>query len=213
MAQHISHGADVEQLDDIAVGLRRQGDRVADVGGRGAVLLEKLRSVWDGPDFERFAGQWRSAHRVIDDAESSLRTYSRKLVDEAEQQRHSSAVSRDAADGHGGRRPPLPQRAPEPQSTETTLPFAGDSLGVPPHLPGAQAVDRYDASPSVFERFERPGVGGWTPAQTPTGDGAYLTTAPDSAGQRSVAFDPVTAGFGGRHPQEDLSAPRWLGPV
>lgn len=212
MSQHISHGADVEQLDDIAVGLRRQGDRIADVGGRGASLLEKLRAVWDGPDFEKFASQWRSAHRVIDDAESAMRTYSRKLVDEAEQQRHSSGVPGDATQGYGDGRPPLRQQAPEHPSLDGSATFIAGSLSVPPRLPGAQPVDRRDPSAARFERFERPAVSAWAPTQTPTGAGAYVTTAPDSLGQPSVAFDPVTAGFIGRFPQDALPADQWLWP-
>lgn len=101
MARHISHGADVEQLDDIAVGLRRQGEKISDVGGRGAVLLEKLRVEWDGPDFEKFASRWRLAHRHIDEAEAALRTYSRKLLAEADAQRSSSGLSSSGAGGRG----------------------------------------------------------------------------------------------------------------
>ena len=82
--RHISHGADVERLDDIAVALRRQGDKVTDAGDRGANLVERLRALWDGPDFERFAKDWRAAHRQLDDAESAMRTFSRKLVAEGE---------------------------------------------------------------------------------------------------------------------------------
>ncbi|CAM3973837.1 WXG100 family type VII secretion target [Janibacter anophelis] len=101
MVRHISHGADVEQLDDIAVGLRRQGEKLADVGGRGAVLLEKLRVEWDGPDFEKFASRWRLAHRHIDEAEAALRTYSRKLLAEADAQRSSSGISSSGSGGRG----------------------------------------------------------------------------------------------------------------
>ncbi len=70
MAQHLSHGADVERLDDIAVALRRQSDAVAEIGARGATLLERLRVLWQGPDFERFAGEWRAARRTIEGAEN-----------------------------------------------------------------------------------------------------------------------------------------------
>lgn len=93
MSGKVTHGADVEELDDLAVGLRRQGSKIADVGGRGAAQLEKLRALWDGPDFEKFAKDWRAAHRIIDDAESALRTYSRKLAAESDQQRRSSSVA------------------------------------------------------------------------------------------------------------------------
>lgn len=98
--RHISHGADVEQLDDIAVALRRRAEEVAAAGDRGSALLERLRALWDGPDFERFAKEWRAAHRRIDDAEAALRGYSRALVAEAESQRSTSG--RPGAGGAGG---------------------------------------------------------------------------------------------------------------
>lgn len=97
--RHISHGADVERLDDIAVALRRQGDKVTDAGDRGANLVERLRALWDGPDFERFAKDWRAAHRQLDDAESAMRTFSRKLVAEAEAQRTKSSIGGSALSG------------------------------------------------------------------------------------------------------------------
>ena len=97
--RHISHGADVERLDDIAVALRRQGDKVTDAGDRGANLVERLRALWDGPDFERFAKDWRAAHRQLDDAESAMRTFSRKLVAEAEAQRNTSSIGGSALSG------------------------------------------------------------------------------------------------------------------
>ena len=102
MSGKVTHGADVEALDEIAVGLRRQGTRIADVGGRGAVHLEKLRALWDGPDFEKFAKEWRVAHRAIDDAEHALQNYSRKLVAEADSQRSSSGVATVGLGGGSG---------------------------------------------------------------------------------------------------------------
>ncbi|GAB3113138.1 hypothetical protein GCM10027055_17360 [Janibacter alkaliphilus] len=101
MPQRVTHGADVDQLDEIAVSLRRQSERMHDVGGRGSALLEKLRALWDGPDFEEFSKEWRAAHRQIDDAEDSLRTYSRKLNHEADSQRGSSGGP-SAGGAHGG---------------------------------------------------------------------------------------------------------------
>ncbi|MGO4131664.1 WXG100 family type VII secretion target [Janibacter sp. RAF20_2_2] len=102
MARHISHGADVEQLDDIAVGLRRQSERLSEVGGRGAVLLEVLRAKWEGPDFEEFARSWRSAHRAIDAAEGSLRGASRLLAEESDAQRGASGVPSGGGSGGSG---------------------------------------------------------------------------------------------------------------
>lgn len=101
MPQRVTHGADVDQLDEIAVSLRRQSERMHDVGGRGSALLEKLRALWDGPDFEEFSKEWRAAHRQIDDAEDSLRTYSRKLNHEADSQRGSSGGPMSGG-GQGG---------------------------------------------------------------------------------------------------------------
>lgn len=91
MSYQVSHGADPEVLDDIAVALRRQGEAIDDAGGRGAAYLEKLRAVWDGPDFEAFAKRWRQAHRQVDDAAQEMRRYSKKLSTEAEDQRSSSS--------------------------------------------------------------------------------------------------------------------------
>ncbi|MHA7127693.1 WXG100 family type VII secretion target [Janibacter indicus] len=79
--------------------LRRQGDKVTDAGDRGANLVERLRALWDGPDFERFAKDWRAAHRQLDDAESAMRTFSRKLVAEAEAQRTKSSIGGSALSG------------------------------------------------------------------------------------------------------------------
>lgn len=349
MAQHISHGADVEQLDDIAVGLRRQSEKIADVGGRGASLLEKLRALWDGPDFEKFSNDWRAAHRVIDDAESSMRTFSRKLVNESEHQRHSSSaptgdihgtsVSGPRLGGHGqaptgggpsfervdhgefrgsgeGRLeggPAFERRAPDAgfaqvqPATPTILlgpllgggegltlqvpgwppiqvplpnfPFVADNLMLMmPQIPGAEIIDQQDLAQPAFERldasgeaftradmvsdagstgtgeaFERSDVSASTetstdtstgdpaftresagsesaataeptsasespadppsppPAQVPTGDGALMTTAAESAGQRSVAFDPLIASLSGNDAADGSQMGDWLG--
>lgn len=99
MASRVTHGADVELLDDAAIGLRRQGDRIGDVGGRGSALLEKLRAVWDGPDFEDFSREWRRAHRRIDDAEEAIRAYSKRLLVEADDQRLAAGGSLAGAGG------------------------------------------------------------------------------------------------------------------
>ena len=99
--RHISHGADVEQLDDTAVALRRQGESIAAVGDRGAVLLQRLRALWEGPDFEKFAKDWRIAHRSLDSAEGALRQQSRRLADEAETQRRASGIFTGGGSGHG----------------------------------------------------------------------------------------------------------------
>lgn len=112
MSGKVTHGADVERLDDIAVGLRRQGTRVADVGGRGAAQLETLRALWHGPDFEKFANQWRTAHRCIDEAEAAMRTFSRKLVAEADQQRQSSHPTSGPDLAGGGATRPVGESAP-----------------------------------------------------------------------------------------------------
>lgn len=101
MVSRVTHGADVEQLDDVAIGLRRQGDKIGDVGGRGSALLEKLRALWDGPDFEEFSREWRSAHRTIDDAEEALRAYGKRLLVEAEEQR-AAAFSPSGGPAYSG---------------------------------------------------------------------------------------------------------------
>lgn len=332
MAQHISHGADVEQLDDIAVGLRRQSEKIADVGGRGASLLEKLRALWDGPDFEKFSNDWRAAHRVIDDAESSMRTFSRKLVNESEHQRHSSgaptgdihgsSASGPRLGGHGqtptggtpsfervdqgefrgpgeGRLeggPAFERLAPDAgfaqvqPATPTILlgpllgggegltlqvpglppiqiplpnfPFVADNMMLMmPQIPGAEIIDQQDLAQPAFERldatgeafersdlsasidtstgdpaFARDSAGSEPagsefaaaadpasasespadppsppPAQVPTGDGAQMTTAPESAGQRSVAFDPLIASLSGNYAADGSQMGDWLG--
>lgn len=241
MSGRVTHGADVEQLDDIAVALRRQGARISDVGGRGSAHLEKLRALWDGPDFEKFAKEWRAAHRSIDDAESALRTFSRTLAAESEQQRQSSHVS------SGGDGPALLGRAPSgvgrprleggpafervgeggparleggpafqrvEQLPDGLTGLTVDSSDGPVHLasphgmlvtdtlmhtlpdlPGLEAISADDpgfAQPAAFERMD-PGAEptSSSPPQVPTGDGAHVTTAADSAGQHSVAFDPI----------------------
>lgn len=104
MGQRVSHGADAEALDDIAVALRRQGDLIDDVGGRGSAHLEKLRAAWDGPDFEEFAKRWRRAHRLVDEASQAIRAYSKLLAMESDDQRRSSSgpSSRPADLGHRG---------------------------------------------------------------------------------------------------------------
>lgn len=350
MAQHISHGADVEQLDDIAVGLRRQSEKIADVGGRGASLLEKLRALWDGPDFEKFSNDWRAAHRVIDDAESSMRTFSRKLVNESEHQRHSSgaptgdihgsSASGPRLGGHGqtptggtpsfervdqgefrgpgeGRLeggPAFERLAPDAgfaqvqPATPTILlgpllgggegltlqvpglppiqiplpnfPFVADNMMLMmPQISGAEIIDQQDLAQPAFERLDATGEAftradivsdaGSTgageafersdlsasidtstgdpafardsagsepagsefaaaadpasasespadppsppPAQVPTGDGAQMTTAPESAGQRSVAFDPLIASLSGNYAADGSQMGDWLG--
>ena len=91
MGQRVSHGADAEVLDDVAVALRRQGDLIDDVGGRGSAHLEKLRAAWDGPDFEEFAKRWRRAHRQVDEAAQGIRAYAKLLSMESDDQRRSSS--------------------------------------------------------------------------------------------------------------------------
>lgn len=92
----VTHGADVEQLDDIARGLRLQGERIGEVGGRGSALLERLRALWDGPDFEEFSRNWRAAHRGIDGAQDAIRTYGKRLMLESDAQRDASGSPQGA---------------------------------------------------------------------------------------------------------------------
>lgn len=232
MSGKVTHGADVEQLDDIAVALRRQVARICDVGGRGAAQLEKLRALWDGPDFEKFAKEWHTAHRVIDDAEAALRTYSRTLAAESEQQRRSSHLG---STPHGATTPPTgpgvlgaPREGAQQEAwvrveqlRHGVTGLTVDSSEGPMHLasphgmlitdglmptladlPGLEAIgadESGQAGPVAFERLgaadaaiSTPGEGSssGSPVQVPTGDGSHVTTAADSAGQRSVAFDP-----------------------
>lgn len=101
MAHRVTHGGDVEVLDDIALGLRRQGDRIDDVGARGSMLLEKLRAVWDGPDLEKFALEWRAAHRQVDAAHQAIRGFGKKLTLESESQRGASGGGSGSGGGRG----------------------------------------------------------------------------------------------------------------
>ncbi|WP_435200074.1 WXG100 family type VII secretion target [Janibacter sp. GS2] len=251
MSGKVTHGADVEELDDIAVALRRQVARICDVGGRGAAQLERLRALWDGPDFEKFAKEWHAAHRSIDEAESALRTYSRTLAAESEQQRQSS---------HLGSVPPVASAAPTAHAavaapgedaqqeawgrveqlrhgvTGLTVDSSqGPVLLASPHgmlitdrlmptlpdLPGLEVIgaDEPGQGPTAFERLGAADAATSTPAesarsgapaQIPTGDGSHVTTAADSAGQRSVAFDP--RGLAARTDWADSSSVGgWLG--
>lgn len=324
MVRHISHGADVEQLDDIAVGLRRQGEKLADVGGRGAVLLEKLRVEWDGPDFEKFATRWRLAHRHIDEAEASLRTYSRKLLAESDSQRNTSGLSSGGGrggsgtgggsgggghetGGHGGDgndsagtdtgrnggvgvgfAPAVPgprthlavcpspfgpemvyqitPDAPQHRVAVCETPFLGELTPVIPSLPGGEDVTVPDpsqpglqhpqpwvdggevapfdrdqqwargqaapehsaspatgaASPSGADTSSADGAASSTtggagassaeaPTQVPTSEGGHLTTASDSAGQRSVAFNPLFEVLSGGFAANGSQMGGWLG--
>ncbi|WP_068262331.1 WXG100 family type VII secretion target [Janibacter limosus] len=283
MAKHFSHGADVEQLDDIAVGLRRQSERIADAGGRGAVMLEKLRAVWEGPDFENFAGSWRTAHRDLDDAEAAVRTYSRKLLEESESQRHASGMPSGGGGGHGGGGggpafervipadngalfldEPIPfevggpfgyldiaERAgaaapfvtggpavllgqvpsggeelvyqlpggPEAHVPVADLPFVGELTPVLPGLPGGEDLPLLEGGVATEPAY--PWTGGQIPSgdgggsdapdQVPTTEGAHLTTGADSAGQRSVAFDPMIAALSGGFAADGSQMAGWLG--
>lgn len=282
MAKHFSHGADVEQLDDIAVGLRRQSERIADAGGRGAVMLEKLRAVWEGPDFDTFAESWRAAHRDLDEAEAAMRTYSRKLLEESDSQRHASGMSSGGGGGHGGGGglafervipadngalfldEPIPfevggpfeqldiaERAeaaapfvsdgpavllgqvpsggeelvyqlpggPQAHVPVADLPFVGELTPVLPGLPGGEDLPLLEGGVTM-ERAEPwaggqmssgDGGGSHAPDQVPTTEGAHLTTGADSAGQRSVAFDPMIAALSGGHAADGSQMAGWLG--
>lgn len=149
MATHISHGADVERLDDIAVGLRRQGTRIAEVGDRGAVLLEKLRALWEGPDFEKFAEEWRVAHRRIDEAESALRAASRHLAAESDAQRQSS--SRPAGGGDS-----FVRTSPAPATFERVAVSGAPVTPVPPRLDRAEPITGGPAERPAFVRLDPP---------------------------------------------------------
>lgn len=184
MAQHLSHGADVERLDDIAVALRRQSDAVAEIGARGATLLERLRVLWQGPDFERFAGEWRAARRTIEGAETQLRVYSRKAGAASELQRSASGGS----SGDGGRpgqvfrRPddgqPVGAREAEPPRAAflPTVPLA-----VPPRLEG-ELVGESTWSGPAFQRLE---LGVYPPVGPAEPSSSWIP------GERGVAFDPT----------------------
>ncbi|KRE37519.1 hypothetical protein ASG73_07570 [Janibacter sp. Soil728] len=222
MPQHISHGADVEQLDDIAVRLWRQGERIADAGERGVRLLETLRVAWDGPDFEEFVGKWRAAHRGIDDAQVALRSHSRKLLDESDAQRRVSGLSSGQGGSHAGGGDggaAVDRVVPAKHGAifwdwlhlpVTGSPFVADMAPVLPALPGAEDVALPTAGSPALERSlpwaadQMPGEGGElpgstasAPTQVPTSEGAHLTTTTDSAGQRSVAFDPTIPALSG----------------
>lgn len=180
MPQHISHGADVEQLDDIAVRLWRQGERIGDVGERGSRLLETLRVTWEGPDFEDFVSKWRAAHRGIDAAQGAVRAHSRALLEESDAQRRTSGLSSGQGGSHAGgggggaafervvparheeatwdwagRRDdldrPLPGR-PEPHPPVAGPPFASLMVPVLPTLTGAEDVPLAAAEGPALER-------------------------------------------------------------
>lgn len=128
MAHRVTHGADVEALDDIALGLRRQGDRVGDVGSRGSMLLTRLRALWDGPDLEEFATEWRAAHREVDAAHDALRAYSRQLSLAAAGQRDVSGTGWGGGGaggpGAGGGYDQPSSRVAGPDSAAAVNPFA-----------------------------------------------------------------------------------------
>lgn len=149
MATHISHGADVERLDDVAVGLRRQSTRIADVGERGSLLLEKLRALWEGPDFEKFADEWRAAHRRITEAESALRAFSRHLVEESDAQRQSS--SRPAGGGSASVR-----ITPAPAALERVSISRAPITPVSPGLERAEPITGGPAERPAFVRLDPP---------------------------------------------------------
>lgn len=149
--RHISHGADVEHLDDTAVALRRQGESIAAVGDRGAVLLQRLRALWEGPDFEKFAKGWRLAHRSLDDAEGALRQQSRRLADEAETQRRASGIFTGGS-GHGRGAPGDSGLAFERSTPVVPTPLRLHPIAVPPGLvDDGEILDPTSPAPARFE--------------------------------------------------------------
>ena len=203
MASHISHGADAEQLDDIAVGLRRQSQRIAEVGERGASLVERLRAQWDGPDFEQFAHGWRTAHRVLGETETSMRAFSRQLVDESEAQRHTSGGPSGPGHGAGSIRATSGEEGHEPGRPAferiDRLPVVGDTpVPVLPDRSGAETIRPTDRDQLTFERLAQ---------AAPQEIGP---TSGDVVGESSVAFDPLIETMRGHLDRDDLRVQRWV---
>lgn len=184
MAQHLSHGADVERLDDIALALRRQSEAVGEIGGRGATMVERLRAVWQGPDLEEFAAEWRAARRTIEAAQAQLSLYGRRAAVASELQRSASGGSSGAGD--------LPAQA-------RNRPGAGELSG---ELARAGAVFLPTVPLAVPPRVEGEpiGPGPWAgPAFERLDPGVYPSAGPSEPldsripGERGVAFDPTQA--------------------
>lgn len=209
MASHISHGADVEQLDDIAIRLRRQSERIADVGERGASLFERLRAQWDGPDFDKFAQSWRTAHRALGDTEASMRTFSRQLVDESDAQRQKSGVPRGQDHAAGAVRPHaggsdhgVGGRAFERTDRLPGGPVVAHSLmAVLPDLSGADTIHPDDTGRLAFERLDQP------PAQEVDPTSGHGASTPP--GEPSVAFNPLIETMRGHLRRNDLHVRPW----
>lgn len=113
------YGADVEQLDTLAVALEREGRALEDLLRR---LDSRLQSVpWKGPDAERSRSEWTSSlfPRCLQAADG--------LVSAASVVRRNASDQRDTSGGASSFRP----------STTFPFPIPGlPSLPVYPQLPG-----------------------------------------------------------------------------
>lgn len=111
--QAVTHGADPERLDDIAVNLRQQGLAADDVAEKGAAMMLVLQETWRGVDVEHFATRWSAARQQVDAAAQRLHGASAQLSREAAEQR---GASEDAGSGAGG--PGAPSEPVSPDNND-----------------------------------------------------------------------------------------------
>ncbi|MET4077796.1 hypothetical protein [Janibacter sp. UYMM211] len=172
----VSHGADAQQLESIAEGLRLQGQRTTAVGDELASAAAVLREAWAGPDSEVLLHRADHLRPTVADAGDGLTRFAGRLDAQAQQQR--------AASGEGSSRR---------GSTESMVPgggaaFAGRSASGRLAAQGGRPLsDRRDGGPT------RSGTGPLMQAMTYSHDGG-------GAGRDHVIEDGATNGQGGDGP-------------
>jgi AraC-like DNA-binding protein len=94
------HGADVEQLRQLARQIDTAASQLTSIGGATSALVASGR--WQGPDADSFRSAWNSTHsRLIQSTSSQLSQVAHVVLANALAQEQTSAASGGAADSDG----------------------------------------------------------------------------------------------------------------
>lgn len=180
------YGADVAQLRELARSFDSCADRLE--GGRSSLTGAIDASPWQGPDAQRFRGDWTGTHsRRMSGAVDALRTGARELRRNADEQERASAVdSGEVASTPGIRDGAAPNAEPHVTYVRTA---SGETVRI------EQSVD--DAQGTAGSTSEaRSGLHGDLDAGVGTADGEYRAHA-SVHGEAGLATEESTTFAGG----------------
>jgi len=90
MAGNLTDGMDTGRIREVAGQLTTQAGKVGEVSQNGTQQAGVLAENWLGQDSQQFGEQWQSAAKALQAAQDSLQAYSKKAIQQAEQQDEAS---------------------------------------------------------------------------------------------------------------------------